>query len=243
MTLRKLKFDKSLPLVLICLSIFAWPVDAQSPRSPLQPQALDDPNLRNVLLQQADIAIQRNPRDTRAYAARAAVSLYVGQLSRAIADLNALTQLNPADPHWFDLKANAEAIRGDSNAAITDESMAIKLHPESARYYCNRATMYLQANRLAEASADCTKAISLDSRLAPAYENFAEIQYRMKNWHIVIEYCNSAILRAPNFPDAYYYRALAYEQKGDKFQASLDKLKAKELGFTGEGTICKGRYF
>jgi tetratricopeptide (TPR) repeat protein len=218
-------------------------VQAQNSRTASATQVLDDPTLRSILLQATDVAIQRNPRDARAYAARAAVCLYGGQLDKAISALNALVQLNPGEPHWYDVKANAEAIRGDTNAAIVDESMAIHLKPESARFYCNRATMYLQANRLAEASADCTKAITLDSRLAPAYENFAEIQYRMKNYHITIEYCNSAILRAPNFPDAYYYRALAYAQKGDKFQSDLDKLKAKELGFNGEGTIFKGKYF
>ena len=218
-------------------------VQADDSRSPSSTQVLEDPTLRSILLQATDVAIQRNPRDGRAYAARAAVCLYGGQLDKALAALRTLVEMYPSDPHWYDVRANAEAIKGDTNAAIADESMAIHIKPESARFYCNRATMYLQANRLAEASADCTKAITLDSRLAPAYENFAEIQYRMKNYHITIEYCNSAILRAPNFPDAYYYRALAYAQKGDKFQSDLDKLKAKELGFNGEGTIYKGMYF
>jgi tetratricopeptide (TPR) repeat protein len=203
---------------------------------------LDDPIVRAALLQQADYAIQRNPRDTKAYATRAALFLHGGQLNRAIADLAALTQLNPNDPHWYDMKANAEAIKSDLAAAITDESMAIRLQPDVAHYYSSRATMLLQANRLNEASKDCTKAINLDSRMASAYENFAEIQYRMKNYKITIEYCNAAILRSPNFPDAYHFRSLAYDQLGNLAQAAQDKQKAKDLGFNGEGAIFKHRY-
>jgi tetratricopeptide (TPR) repeat protein len=202
----------------------------------------DDPILRAALLQQADSMIQRNPRDSRPYAVRAAIFLWIGQLNNALLDLSNLIQLNPSDHYWYDIRANAEAIKGDLAAALTDESTAILLSPNLAYLYSNRASILLLANRLNEASVDGSKAISLNSRLAPAYENLAEIQFKMKNYKITIEYCNSAILRAPNFPDAYYYRGLAYEKLGNKEQAAADKDKARSLGFKGSGTIYKAQY-
>ena len=234
MSYKALPFSTFILFALSCTGVLAAP--------PTPVLNLDDPILRTALLQQADSFIQRNPRDSRAFAMRAAIFLRTGQLDKALSDLNVLTQLNPDNAHYLDMKANAEAIHGDLNAAIADESAAIKLKPESAELYSNRSTMFLLANRLQEASADGTKAINLNSRLASAYENLAEIQFKMKNYKITIEYCNAAILRAPNFPDAYYFRGCAYGMMGNKPQAEQDKAKAKELGFTGTGTIFKGTY-
>lgn len=204
-------------------------------------QALNDSRISDLLLQQADALLQKNPRDLRAYETRVAVFLQRGWLDRAIEDLRSLCSINPEDTRLLEMKATAEAIKGDFNSGIADITKAISLNPHAARYYCCRATILLQANRLTEASADSEKALNLDSRLAPAYENLAEIQYRMKNFHITIEYCNSTIARAPSFADAYYYRSLAYEKMHNQLQAALDKAKAKELGFS-EPTIFKNKY-
>ncbi len=203
---------------------------------------LNDPVIRSAVIQQADGSIQRNSKDTRAYANRAAALLYGGQLDRAIADLAMLADMNQSDGHWRDFKANAEAIKGDYNAAIADESAAILAQPDVASYYVNRATMNLLAGRLQNASSDALKAINMNSRLAGAYENLAEVQYRMKNYKITLEYCNSAILRAPGFPDAYYYRGLAYDALGNQLQAAQDKAKAKDLGWNGQPTLYKSQF-
>jgi hypothetical protein len=207
---------------------------------------LDDPVIRGAVIQQADGSIQRNPKDSRAYASRAAAFLYGGQLDRAIADLSMLADMDsskqPPDGHWLDYKANAEAIKGDLNAAIADESRAILAQPDVPAFYVNRSTMNLMAGRLQAATTDSMKAINMNSRLAGAYENLAEVQYRMKNYKIVLEYCNSAILRAPSFADAYYYRGLAYDALGNMAQAAQDKAKAKELGFSGQPTIYKSQF-
>jgi len=60
--------------------------------------------------------------------------------------------------------------------------------------------------------------------------------------NIVLEYCNSAILRAPSFPDAFYYRDLAYDMLGNQMQAAQDKAKAKECGWKGQPTIYKSQF-
>jgi tetratricopeptide (TPR) repeat protein len=221
-------------------SVAVVPADADS-QSAITAQVLNDSNMSGLLLQQADALQQKNPRDPRAYATRVAIYLQRGWLDQAIGELNTLCSLGPDDGRLFELKATAEAIRGDFNSAIKDISKAISTNPQVARYYCCRGTILVLANRLTEATADCQKALALDSRLAPAYENLAEIQYRMRNYHIVIEYCNSAISRAPSFADAYYYRALAYEKMNNLPQAAQDRAKARELGFT-EPTIFKNKY-
>jgi tetratricopeptide (TPR) repeat protein len=226
-------------IILVCAFLNAFPTRVMA--ASWGPN-LDDPIIRGVVIQQADGNIQRNPKDTRAYASRAAAFLYGGQLDRAIADLHMLTDINPTDGHWRDLKANAEAIKGDYNAAIADESAAILAQPDVPAFYVNRSTMNLMAGRLQAASADSLKAINMNSRLAGAYENLAEVQFRMKNYKIVLEYCNSAILRAPNFPDAYYLRGRAYDSLGNQMQAAQDKAKAKDLGFKGEPTIYKSQF-
>jgi tetratricopeptide (TPR) repeat protein len=205
---------------------------------------LEDPVIRGAVIQQADGSIHRNRNDSRAYASRASAFLYGGQLDRAIADLSMLADMDKDKPNgrWLDYKANAEAIKGDLNAALADESRAILAQPDVPAFYVNRATINLMLGRLQAASADSMKAINMNSRLAGAYENLAEVQYRMKNYKIVLEYCNSAILRAPAFPDAYYYRGLAYDALGNQAQAAQDKAKAKDLGFNGQPTIYKSQF-
>ena len=43
-----------------------------------------------------------------------------------------------------------------------------------------------------------------------------------------------AIRLNPEYADAYYYRSLAYQQKGNQSKAEADFAKAKELGYEPE---------
>ena len=106
-----------------------------------------------------------------------------------------------------------------------------------SNYYLNRMNIYIYTKRYAEALDDINIALEIEDTaeyykpaLSTIYGKRAECNMQLGNYQESIEDAKLAIHYNPNYYLAYYRRAIAYFELGEKEKACKDLLKAKELG-------------
>ncbi|HEX6138544.1 MAG TPA: FecR domain-containing protein, partial [Casimicrobiaceae bacterium] len=130
-------------------------------------------------LKQAFDALQGIPadvREPRLYAYRAHLSLAVGRVDDARADIGRALQAAPNDPNALSLQAIIAVAQGDKAAAMDAAQRAVAAAPNSATAHI--ALSYAQQARfdLAGARASLQKAVELDPQNALAWARLAEIE-------------------------------------------------------------------
>jgi tetratricopeptide (TPR) repeat protein len=99
-----------------------------------------------------------------------------------------------------------------------------------AALYTDRAAVYLQHRRYAEAKSDCDAALKIDPTLADAYVNRGASLLGLKQYAEAIADIDHGLALRPDLPEkAYFNRAIADEHLDDMKAAYQDYLKASEL--------------
>jgi len=153
----------------------------------------------------------------------------LGDLDRAIADLDKALHLNPKSPPALTERASIYQEQGDLDHAITDFSAAIKVKPKSAATFRGRAEAYRAKGQPDEALSDLDEALHLDPKSALLYAERGAIYQAKDNLdHAIADY-SQAIGLDPKLADAYNHRGSAFSAKGDSTKALADLSEAVRL--------------
>lgn len=94
----------------------------------------------------------------------------------------------------------------------------------------------MEQGKTNEAMIDFNKAIAINSKYAPAYNNRGIIKHKNKKYKDAIKDFSKAISLDKNFADAFANRGVSKEMNRDMEGACKDWSKANELG-SQNGTI------
>jgi|GEM_PF-3573773 len=172
------------------------------------------------VLDNANRAIELNPKIAAAYLVRANAHNNLGDFQQALADANKAIQLDPKSAFAYFVRANAHNNLGDFQQALADANKAIQLDPKSAFAYFVRANVHAGLGDFQQALVDANKAIQLDPKFAPAYTARAISHLFLVNFERALVDANKAIQLDPKFADGYAQRAQARIGLGD-FQGAL----------------------
>ena len=118
-----------------------------------------------------DRAIQLNPQDSAAYAARASSYSNIQNKAAALENINRAIELDPNVSNFYLVRANLLVDNSQTRAkSIADVNMAIELDPNNSMAYIFRAAFNLKDGQTTQASFDdFEKAIALNPSSSMAY--------------------------------------------------------------------------
>ena len=194
----------------------------------------------------ANDAIQADPREPIGYAVRGTIAFVRGDLDRAIADASEVVRLRPGDASALTSRAGLYLVRQEPDRAIADCEAALRLDPNDAGAYSIRASARLGRKDIPGAIADFSEAIRINPDNHEAYAGratalaLAEAQEgatagalrdlpaqgadgREKSRHDpVISDFDTAVRLEPRNPAVYLSRALFLRDRGDLAGAIQD---------------------
>lgn len=110
-------------------------------------------------------AIERNPRERKAYVGRGWARAERGDTKGAEQDFTTAIELDPEIAEAYLDRGRARAVLGDAAGAIADFDQVIQLEPKNAEAYNLRGTVKGMRADWSAAITDLRKAIELDARL------------------------------------------------------------------------------
>lgn len=194
-------------------------------------------NLVDAIMWATGLA-NRYPNNAEIYYERGTTFHKKNLYTLAIVDYRKSMKLKPDYAEAYHGRALAYSKKGNYEKAIKDYTKAIELKPDYAEAYCDRGEVYHQEKKMDLAIADYTKTLELyenrKSYTYPQYAVLASFQrgtayHEQEKIDLAIADYTKVILHSPMNPQVYYFRGLAYQQKGDNEKASEDLIIAIEL--------------
>jgi tetratricopeptide (TPR) repeat protein len=180
-------------------------------------------------------AIEIEPGLARAHSARGWTLLGTNRLAQAETDLTRALELDPRDAktwtrrgfyyHYY-LKRFDEALR--------DYTKAVELNPDAATY-CNRGRVLNLLGRPGDAESDLLKALEIDSKFWPAWEDLGLLRYRQGRLEEAERDLDRAIREGGQAPEVFrargYFRASAgrWADAVADLRKACDQFQAKGL--------------
>lgn len=155
--------------------------------------------------------------------------LAIGQLQKAMADINRAIALNPNFARSYDTRGCIYCLQNQLRRAVDEHTKAIKLDPNVFMFWLNRAYTYLNMGRLYEALADENQCIKLQPHYWRAYNTRAQIFAGLGKINLAIRDADIALSLNPRAFEAYRTRATAEMALGDFEQAIVDTHQSREL--------------
>lgn len=153
-------------------------------------------------------AIAQNPKDAKAYMARATVLGLEGNFDAAMADDTQAITLDPKSAMAFSNRGNARMSKGDLAGAMADYTQAIALDPKHVLAFNNRGNIKNLQKDYRGAIADYTQALTLDPKNAAAYYNRAGAERSIGDYaDAEADYSQALVLNKIDVP-AYLNRAI-----------------------------------
>ncbi|MBD2461880.1 tetratricopeptide repeat protein [Oscillatoria sp. FACHB-1407] len=195
-------------------------------------------------IEQADQALQANPRDEQAYLQRGRARLILEDYQGAIADANQAIQINPNSGEAYHLRGAAHENIGDTTAATSDHEKGMELiaqqslervnqtlsqNPQDTEAYLYRANLYLTLKRYPESLADCNQVLRIEPNNLWAVLSRGEAYLAMNQYPEALGNANHALRLNPNSADAYEFRSRVHDQMGNQVEAIADEQQAETL--------------
>jgi len=118
--------------------------------------------------------------------------------------------LAPKDAKKAFDKSRQLVAKGNSPEAQKELSKAVGIYPKYASAWSELGRLQMEANEVPAAKESFQKALDADPKYLPPYERLAVLALRDRNWRDVIDTTDRLIkLNAYDYPQAYYYNALA----------------------------------
>jgi spermidine synthase len=139
--------------------------------------------------------------------------------------------------------------QGKTDLALKEIEKAMTTDRNSGELHYQKGTLLMSQNKLEEAETHLLKAISLNPKLADAYNNLATIKGMKQDYKAVIDILNTAIQQDNSNPKIFFNRAYAKGFMGD-FQGAvndftqsliLDPANGKALVLRGRAYISMGK--
>jgi len=164
---------------------------------------------------------QKSQSDAQAYYRRGIAYDEMGDIDRAIAELDQAIRIDPNFAQAYYSRGIAHS-RRDRDRAIADYTSAIRLNPNFADAYNNRSLLYLIRGDNDLAIADCNELIRINPNHVDAYNNRGLAYMRSGDNDRAIADFAQAIRLNPRYMNAYFNRGLAYAIKSDFNRAIAD---------------------
>jgi len=125
---------------------------------------------------------------------------------------------------------------GKNEQAMSDYDKCIELQPKRIEAYIMKIDLLLKTNRVADALKQADFLVSMKPKESFPYCMRGEARFRSNMIDQAISDFDHSIALDTNDSDsckgeAYFYRGLAHEKKGDKAKAASDIARAQQLGF------------
>jgi len=175
--------------------------------------------------------VSKHPVDA-AYYFRGLAYAEQGNYPLAISDYNQAIEKNHEYALALDARGTALFNIGQYDKALEDYTEAIRIIPKNAISYANRGTLYSQKGDFQMAIADYSEAIKIFPKGAFAsFCNRGMAYGHLGDYNNAIDDFSQAIKLNPAYGQVYYYRALAYNAKGENGLAIDDMKAACNSGF------------
>jgi tetratricopeptide (TPR) repeat protein len=145
----------------------------------------------------------------------------LGDLGRAMADLNRAVALAPDKPTVLLARGQIESRRGNLAGAARDYEAALKLDPRYADAMINLAAIRSMQGQSSAAIELLDQAIAIDRRNPLAFYNRGYAEFALKQYDKAIADYSSAIELEPRMGLAYNNRALSRAIAGSDLVAAL----------------------
>jgi tetratricopeptide (TPR) repeat protein len=146
------------------------------------------------------------------------------------ATVSVVSMLIP-EKYWYAYERVDNALmRRDFRTAQKKLDRAISTYPNSAIAWCLMGTFHEEQLQLEQASSDYSHALSLDSRLLPAFLGLARIAFRQERWQEVTRLTDQMARIDPTaFPMGHLYSAAAFFNLGEFVAAERNARKFQSL--------------
>ena len=169
-----------------------------------------------------------------AHLEQALAAHHKGDLDGAI---YAFTQAADQDPKLataFHLRGRVYQDKGDSLKAISDYTKALRLEPKLVDVLWDRGMLLRDMRQFETAISDFTRIAKLTKDDSAALLQRGYVHLAKNDLNRAITDFTAVIERAPEYAEAYRYRSLAYERKGQSAAARADAARANAImGVTG----------
>jgi tetratricopeptide (TPR) repeat protein len=151
-----------------------------------------------------------------------------GNLDKAVEGYTRAIEVDPKLAAAFHLRGKAFEGKDDGARAISDYTAAIRLEPKLVNALWDRGTLLRNMRQLETAISDFTRVVKL-TKEPTAHVQRGYIYLIKGDLDRAIADFTTAIKKAPKHPDAYRYRSIAYEKKGQAALAQADHAKARAI--------------
>ncbi len=174
-------------------------------------------------------AIASDPKNIRAYLARASVLSLEGNYVAAIKDDTRALVLDPKNAIAYSNRGNARTSQGDLTRALADYTQAIALDPHHVRAFINRGNVKNLQKKYSAAIVDYTAAIALDPKNAAAFYDRGGAKKSIGDYAgAKVDYSEAISLNPPDVP-AYINRAVLEMAQKNWSAATADLTKCLSL--------------
>ena len=148
--------------------------------------------------------------------------------------------LAPKDAKKAFDKSRQLMAKGNTADALKELNKAVGIYPKYASAWAELGRLQMDATDPAGARKSFEMALEADPKYLPPYERLAVLALRERNWDDVLDRTDKLIkLNAYDFPQAYYYNALANlnlnhpeaAEKGARQALKYDPLKFARAGY------------
>jgi tetratricopeptide (TPR) repeat protein/Zn-dependent protease len=197
-----------------------------------------------IRITQANQALQKNPKDAKAYEDRGQAKLVLKDLDGALEDANQALALDPNSARGYTLRGEILGQRGNLKAAKADwakgsqlllgqdlqhANQALVKNPRNINAYINRAEIKTGLKDYKGAIADSTQALKLDPKNIDARLVRGAAALQLEDYKGAIADTSEVIRLEPENAYAYELRSMARKQLGDKTGANTDAQTAERL--------------
>jgi tetratricopeptide (TPR) repeat protein/Zn-dependent protease len=189
-------------------------------------------------------AIQRNPKDLKAYERRGRSKLYLRDNQGVIADANAILAQDPKSIQAYRLRGRAYDQAGKEAKAKADEQKAnqlqwlpefqaaqarLKQNPKDVNAYLSRASAKEGLEDIKGAFQDLDLALKIEPKNVKIWVARGGLFQRQDDYQAAFRDVNHGIALDPNSIEAYELRSELYDEQGDIEKSEADMAKIEQL--------------
>jgi tetratricopeptide (TPR) repeat protein len=177
--------------------------------------------LRRKSLEDYTQALRLRANYPAAFRARGALLWYLGRPDEAFADFQAVLAMDPRDSRALSDIGTYHQRKGQNMLALDFFDRALASDAKNYRALTNRAALYLEQAKVAEARQDLEAALLANPRHLAAQFNLAGALYRLGERTAALKRLDDLLVRVPNFTRARYTRGVIYFE-GKQWKEALD---------------------
>ena len=173
--------------------------------------------------------IEINPKNDEAYLRRAIAHNENLEFSLAINDCDSAINIDSLSSMGYFVKANIYAEALNYKEAIFNYDKVIAITPNNALAYFNRANVEVRQNEYTKAAYDYRKVTKINPDNILGHFNLALTYHKLKRYDLAIKSYDKTLELYPQMEDAWFNRAFAKKESGDKAGAQSDYVNGNKL--------------